>query len=265
MSDHLIEPRALAEILGSTEVCDIRWRINDPGYGRRSYEAGHIPGAIRVDLDDDLSAPPGPGRHPLPTPARFAATLGRLGLMPTSNVVVYDDVSGRVAARMWWMLRSIGHDSVRVLNGGFRAWEEAGLPVSIEDSAPQPAVYPTPDRFEGVVGIDDLDDRTVVDVREAERYQGLAEPVDPIPGHIPGAINLPSGLSLKDGVFKSIDELDAIYGQLDSPVMSCGSGVVACHSALAMAVAGRPIPDVYIGSYSEWSRSGRPVAAGDQP
>ncbi|MEX0795645.1 MAG: sulfurtransferase [Acidimicrobiia bacterium] len=265
MADNLIDARTLDADLGRVRVFDTRWKLNHPEHGQESYLSGHIPGAVFVDLDDDLSAPEGPGRHPLPDLATFAATLGRLGLNPEDEVVVYDDTAGTVAARMWWMLRSTGHDGVRVLDGGFEAWLEEDLPVDTGPVSPAATTYPVPHGFSGVVDIEDLDGRILVDVRAAERYEGKTEPVDPTPGHIPGAINIPSSEALAAGRFREPAELARIYGALENPVISCGSGVVACHTALAIVESGRPIPEVFIGSYSEWSRAGRPVATGSQP
>jgi thiosulfate/3-mercaptopyruvate sulfurtransferase len=265
VAKNLISVRTLGGDLDRVQLFDVRWRLNHPELGYESYLAGHIPGAVFVNLDNDLSAPDGPGRHPLPVPAAFATTLGRLGLDPEGDVVVYDDTAGTVAARMWWMLRSIGHDRVRVLDGGFEAWEGAGLPVETGPISPNATNYPEPPGFNGVVDIDDLEGRTLIDVRAVERYEGQTEPVDPTPGHIPGAINIPSSEALEDGRFRKSDELAGIYGDLKSPVISCGSGVVACHTALAIAESGQAIPEVYIGSYSEWSRSGRAVATGSNP
>jgi thiosulfate/3-mercaptopyruvate sulfurtransferase len=265
VTDNLIDARSLFANIGRTNVFDIRWKLNEPGYGRVAYLRGHIPGAVFVDLDCDLSAPPGPGRHPLPDPETFAATLGRLGLLPEAEAVVYDDASGMIAARMWWMLRSIGHDRVRLLDGGFDSWVKQGLPVATDSVTPRESSYPVPNGFDGVVGIADLDGRTLLDVRASERYEGKTEPIDPAPGHIPGAINIPATGALEAGHFRHPSELADIYGNLDSPVVSCGSGVVACHTALAIAESGKPVPDVYVGSYSEWSRSGRPVSTGLNP
>lgn len=265
MADNLIDALNLHANLDRVRIFDIRWKLDHPEYGRAAYSSGHIPGAVFVHLDDDLSAAEGPGRHPLPDPATFAATLGRLGLTPEDEVVVYDDAAGTVAARMWWMLRAIGHDHVRVLDGGIGVWQDENLPMETVPVTPPATTYPVPDGFNGVVDIADLCGRTLVDVRAAERYEGKTEPVDPTPGHIPGAINIPSSEALAAGRFREPPELARIYGALEAPVISCGSGVVACHTALAIAESGRPIPEVYIGSYSEWSRSGRPVAAGSKP
>lgn len=263
----LITVEELAFRLDSIHICDIRWDLTDPDKGRTTYEKGHVPGAVFVDLDRDLSGPPGSaGRHPLPDPADFAATLGELGIHSDNHVVAYDDVAGQIAARMWWMLRSIGHEKVQVLDGGYQAWVEAGLDVDGGTVTPEPAVYPVPDGFTGTVSHDQLEGRTVVDARAAERYRGDFEPVDPKAGHIPGAINVPTSVNVDDnGLFRNATTLAGIYDSLDSPVMSCGSGVTACHDALAMAAAGREIPDVYVGSFSEWSRLDFPVATGPEP
>jgi thiosulfate/3-mercaptopyruvate sulfurtransferase len=186
-------------------------------------------------------------------------------LTPTDDVVVYDDVSGTIAARMWWMLQAIGHDRARLLDGGLGAWLEAGLPVSKGPVDPEPATYPSPDGFAGVVEIGELEGRTLLDVRARERYEGKTEPVDPLPGHIPGAINIPASDALEGGKFIEPSRLADLYGEFDQPVVSCGSGVVACHTALAIATAGGQVPDLYVGSYSEWSRSGLPVSTGTTP
>jgi thiosulfate/3-mercaptopyruvate sulfurtransferase len=261
----LIDVGTLAANPDNFHLFDIRWKLNEPDYGHRAYLDGHIRGAIFVDLDRDLSAPPDRGRHPLPSPVTFAETLGKLGLTPSDDVVVYDDVSGTIAARMWWMLQAIGHDRVRLLDGGLGAWLDAGMPVSTTPVVPEPATYPSPESFTGVVEMGDLAGRTLLDVRAGERYEGATEPVDPKPGHIPGAINLPASEALEGGTFKEPSRLAALYKQFDQPVVSCGSGVVACHTALAIAAAGGPVPDLYVGSYSEWSRSGMPVTTGAKP
>jgi thiosulfate/3-mercaptopyruvate sulfurtransferase len=258
----------LATDLSRHVILDLRWDLTDPGKGRSSYEAGHLPGAVFVDLDQDLAAPPGlSGRHPLPDVGDFASCLGRLGVDPTSDVVVYDDAGGRIAARLWWMLHSIGHHGVRVLDGGYQAWEGSGHEVEMGPVEPVPAIYPVPAGFEGVVTHEELDDRVVVDARSAERYRGDVEPVDPKAGHLPGAINVPTAMNLgDDGRFRSGEDLADLYAGLPSSVVvSCGSGVTACHDALGMVVAGRPMPDVYVGSFSEWSRRDLPVVTGPNP
>ena len=246
-------------------IFDLRWSLADPSGGRNAYLAGHVPGAVFVDLDRDLAAPPSmDGRHPLPDPSDFAAALGRLGLTPDDPVVVYDDSGGAVAARLWWMLRAIGHERVWVLDGGFQAWVEAGLAVETGEVTPAPAHYPTPAGFRGVATRDDLHDRALVDARAPERYRGEIEPVDPKAGHIPGAVNRPYTESLDaTGRFLPSEDLADRFSDLgDRPVVYCGSGVNSCHLALAMVAAGIDMPDVYVGSFSEWSRRDLPVETG---
>jgi thiosulfate/3-mercaptopyruvate sulfurtransferase len=264
----LITVDELAELVPDVRLCDIRWDLADPAKGRSTYEMGHIPGAVFVDLDRDLAAPPGPGgRHPLPDSSTFASTLGRLGIEPSTRVVVYDDLSGRIAARMWWMLSSMGHGLVQVLDGGYQAWVATGLDVGVGTETPETTRYPTSQGFDGVVTHDQLDGRAIVDARAGERYRGEIEPVDPRPGHIPGAVNVDTARNLgADGRFLDARSLAAVYdGIPDVAVVSCGSGVTACHDALAMVLAGRAMPDIYIGSYSEWSGLGLPVKTGPSP
>jgi thiosulfate/3-mercaptopyruvate sulfurtransferase len=264
----LISVEELETIREEVVLCDLRWDLIDPDKGRTTYEKGHIPGAVFVDLDADLAAAPGEaGRHPLPDPGQFASTLASLGISPDSHVVVYDDVGGRIAARLWWMLRSIGHGSVQVLDGGYQAWTAAGNDVGVGTVTAELAHYPNPSGFSGVVRHEELPGRTVVDARAGERYRGETEPVDPKAGHIPGAINIPTDANLAiDGRFLLGADLKDVYGEVpDGAVVSCGSGVTACHDALAMVLAGRPMPDVYVGSFSEWSRLDLPVNTGPNP
>ena len=263
----LITCEELHQRLGEVVLCDIRWSLTEPEVGRSAYESEHIPGAVFVDLEADLTGEEGPGRHPLPSPAAFAATLGRLGVRPGDEVVVYDDMFGVIAARMWWMLRSIGHDSARLVDGGLKRWRQLGLPTATGNEIRPPASYPVPPGFAKVVSIDELEGRVLVDARSPERYRGETEPVDPKAGHIPGAVNLPTEGNLgPDGSFLAPDVLRARYAAVaPTPVLSCGSGVSACHNAVAMVLAGYELPEVYIGSFSEWSRSGRPIAVGPEP
>jgi thiosulfate/3-mercaptopyruvate sulfurtransferase len=269
----LISPESLLERLGDPglRIADVRWWLAEPGKGRRDYEAGHIPGAIFVDVDRDLVGPDGPGRHPLPDPAAFAARLGDLGFDDTSEIVAYDDAGGTIAARLWWMLDSLGHDRVRVLDGGIQAWLAAGGPVT--DDVPEfppgrltlaPAWRATIDR----AGLNArLGTLAVIDARAPERYRGDVEPIDPVAGHIPTARSLPTGGNLApDGRLQDAATLRARFAPLGEEVVTaCGSGITACHNALAMRVAGLPDPLLYPGSYSDWSRSGMPVATGDAP
>lgn len=264
----LISVDKLASSRDDFRVCDLRWDLTDPDKGRTTYESGHIPGAVFVDLDEELTGPPGDnGRHPLPEVANFAAFLGRLGIDPDTRVVAYDDVAGRIAARLWWMLRSIGHDHVQVLDGGYQAWARAGHGVDQGSVTPDPVTYPVSEGFSGAITRDQLAGRSLVDARAEERYRGDTEPIDPKAGHIPGAINIPTSHNLdEEGRFLPRDQLTQVYADLPTDtVVSCGSGVTACHAALAMAAAGLGMPEVYIGSFSEWSRLDLPVATGPNP
>lgn len=264
----LIDSDELAERLHDVLIFDLRWLLTDPSRGRQTYEEGHIPGAVFVDLDADLSAPPGlSGRHPLPRLDVFGKTLGRLGMTPDSEVVAYDDTGGAIASRLWWMLRSIGHDASRLLDGGFQAWARSGNPVETGANEPEPGEYPIARSFRGVIGVNEVRNHQVVDARARERYTGESEPVDPKAGHIPGAVNIPhSGNLDSEGKFLPTDRLAERFRDVgDGAAMSCGSGVTACHNALAMVLAGRPLPKVYIGSFSEWSRRDMPVKTGPQP
>lgn len=248
-----------------------------------AYAAGHLPGALHADLERDLSRataegfdPAQGGRHPLPDLRAWRDTLGRWGITPDTAVVCYDDQGGaNAAARAWWMLRSVGHERVRVLDGGLTAALEAGL--ALTDEAPSVAAappYPASHWQWTTVDIGVVEklaqhpDWTVVDVRSTPRYRGETEPIDPVAGHIPGAVNRPFTDNLAaDGRFKPFEELRALYGGLDPArlVVHCGSGVTACHTLLAMDAAGLPGGTLFVGSWGEWCRSTRPRATGDQP
>ncbi|RFM26984.1 sulfurtransferase [Deminuibacter soli] len=242
------------------------------------YLEGHLPNAVFADLDTHLAAhtdnPAQGGRHPLPTLAAFAAQLGRWGVTPGSHVIVYDDKSGaNSAARLWWMLRAIGHDNVQVINGGLAAAKKAGIPLQNEAYTPTPAApYPAEHDYLHTVTIEEVMQaakdatRLVIDVRETPRYLGHTEPLDLIAGHIPGAINLPYIDNLDaDGKFKPAEELLAAYDEAIGDVrdgniiVHCGSGVTACHTLLGMEYAGISGPQLYIGSWSEWSRRDLPI------
>lgn len=267
MSDPLISVGELVERLNEVVLFDIRWSLTDSSMGRTAYAAGHIPGAVFVDLDTDLTAPAGDGRHPLPAAGDFSRTLGILGAGPDDEIVVYDDMGGTVAARMWWMLRSIGHERSRLLDGGLGAWIDAGLPVTDDETRRRSTDYPAVVGFTGVVMADGLPNRHLIDARAPERYRGEVEPVDPKAGHIPGAFNMPANENLAPGG-RFLDRDDLVERYRETPagaVVSCGSGVTACHVALALVVAGHAMPDVYIGSFSDWSRRDLPVATGELP
>lgn len=262
----LITISELAEEFGRLSLFDLRWSLTDPGHGVRAYEEGHIPGAVFVDLDHDLAGAEGDGRHPLPPVDEFVATLGRLGIGRDLPLVVYDDIAGAVAARLWWMLESIGHKGARLLDGGLQAWVDAGYPLQTGRVTPVATTYPEAGGFTGVVRYDQLEGRALADVRARERYRGETEPIDPKAGHIPGAVNYPLTDSLSHGRFRHPEDLAGIYCEFPGDgVVSCGSGVNACHTALALVLAGHPMPDVYIGSFSDWSRRDLPVNTGSKP
>lgn len=262
----------LAELLGdpSARIADTRWYLDEPDRGRADYEAGHLPGAIHVHLEHHLSASSGPGRHPLPAPAAFASTMASLGFGDDHRIVAYDDGGGAVAARLWWMLRWIGHTEVQVLNGGLTAWLDAGLPLTTDvpgHPMAEMTVGESPtrtidrDRLAANLGSVEL-----FDARAPERYRGEEEPVDPVAGHIPTAHSRPYEENLgPDERFLSPEALAARLATPEPPVLYCGSGVTACHNALAMAVAGLPEPTLYPGSWSDWSTAGMPAAVGSNP
>jgi thiosulfate/3-mercaptopyruvate sulfurtransferase len=258
----LIDAEELRARLGDPglRVCDVRWYLADPGQGAREYSEGHIPGARFVDLETVLSGARGPGRHPLPDPVRFAASLGRLGIAIDDAVVAYDSTGGATAARLWWMLRALGHDDVRVLDGGLAAWGAAG--GELTDRVPEIAPTPYPvlmSSWPGAVSIhtvrDELGRTTLVDARAAERFEGRYEPIDPRAGHIPGAVSRPHTGNLgPDGRHLPPDRLLDRYADVgDEPIVYCGSGVTACADLLAMEVAGITDGRLYEGSWSDWS------------
>ncbi len=274
----IITADALRDLLDDPRLrlFDVRWWLTDLPRGRRDYEAGHVPGARWVDLDTVLTAPNGPGRHPLPSPTTFAASMRALGITDEALVVVYDDAGGTIAARLWWMLDNLGHRDVRVLDGGFPAWVAAGGPVSTDEPTPNPAgpgtlsLAPAWSRVVDLAWMVDhlgTDGVTVIDARAPERYRGAIEPVDSKPGHIPTALSRPtSGTLQADGTLLPPTVLRERFESLgDTVITSCGSGVTACHNALVIRVLGLPDPLLYEGSYSDWSGSGMPVATGDAP
>ena len=252
-------------------VCDVRFYLADHGQGRREYEAGHIPGAVFVDLHTDLAGGPGGGRHPLPTVTDFAAVLGRLGILPRHHVIAYDSAGGATASRLWWMLRSIGHSTVSVLDGGIQAWSAAGHPLSTQTPVRATTTYPAAPEWTGIVGADDVAQAiefgaTVIDARSPERFRGDAEPIDPRAGHIPGAINRYHADNLDDdGRHRPLAELAERFAGIGSaPIVYCGSGVTACHELLVLSLVGLSAGRLYPGSWSEWSSDpDRPAATGD--
>lgn len=258
-------------------LCDVRHDLGKPGWGDEQYRAGHIPGAMFVHLDRELSAATSGsnGRHPLPTPETAARLFGQLGITEGRQVVAYDQGSGMFAARLWWMLHWLGFEAAAVLDGGLAKWTAEGLPLETAVPARKPApfsirrVAPTVSAS-GVMASLPRHTLVLLDARAAERYRGDTEPLDPVAGHIPGARNRPYSQNLNaDGTFKHPAFLRAEFeGVLagDAPelvVHHCGSGVTACHNILAMEVAGFPPTRLYPGSWSEWcSDASRPVATG---
>jgi thiosulfate/3-mercaptopyruvate sulfurtransferase len=256
-------------------ICDVRWYLGRPEDGRRAYDAGHIPGAVFVDLDRDLADQRGGGRHPLPEPTEFTRRMAEFGVGSEHDVVCYDDAGGSIAARLWWMLDDLGHPSVAVLDGGIRAWAAAGGSLTTEAPDYPPARLALADHWTRIVDREALKEGlgslVLLDARAGERYRGETEPVDPVAGHIPTARSVPAGGNLgPDGRFlpaEALRERFAAHGCSEERdvVTSCGSGVTACHNALAMRVAGLPDPILYAGSYSDWSTAGEPVATGSDP
>ena len=283
----LTDVSALARALAgpvSPVLLDVRWRLAGPP-GLDAYRAGHLPGAVFLDLDTDLAAEPGPaGRHPLPEAASFQAAMRHAGVSDGRPVVVYDDVDATVAARAWWLLRYFGHGDCRVLDGGFRAWTAAGGQVARRDgAAPVPGDFTARPGYMPVLDADGAAGLArcgaLLDARARERYRGETEPADPVAGHIPGAINAPTtGNVAPDGRFLPAAGLRARFaalgvdgtrpGQADGAVAVgayCGSGVTAAHEVLALEIAGIPA-SLYVGSWSNWvADPARPVATGPGP
>ena len=275
MSEYLIGAAELDSSLSPAVVLDARWRLAGPP-GIDDYRAAHIPGAVYIDLDRDLSAPPGPGaggRHPLPSAAAFQAAMRAAGVRDGVPVVVYDDGDALPAARAWWSLRYFGHDQVRVLDGGYSAWLAAGLPVSSAvpvvapgDFTARPGGMPLLDAA-GAAAL--AESGVLIDVRAAERYRGETEPIDPVAGHIPGAVNVPvTETANADGTFRSAAALSATFTGLvagSGAGAYCGSGVTAARGVLALAIAGIPAA-LYVGSWSDWiSDPSRPIATAPSP
>ncbi|MFD7881854.1 sulfurtransferase [Streptomyces bauhiniae] len=258
-------------------LLDVRWQLSAPDApafdARAAYAAGHLPGAVFVDLDRELAAPPGPrGRHPLPDLAEFGAAMRRAGVSTGTPVVVYDGGQGWAAARAWWLLRATGHPNVRVLDGGLTAWEG---PLSTDVPTPAQGDFAPLPEPTGVLDADSAaqlaGSGVLLDARAGERYRGEVEPLDRVGGHIPGALSAPTMENVgPDGRFLPAADLRDRFKALgvsgDAPVgVYCGSGVSAAHEALALAIAGIPAA-LYVGSWSEWSNDpSRPVAVGPDP
>lgn len=278
----VIAPLDLAEQLRAPEpptLLDVRWALTGPP-GRLDYQAGHLPGAVFLDMDSELSGPPGPaGRHPLPDPAVLQRTLRAAGVRPTAPVIAYDAADGSVAARLWWLLRWASHPAVAVLDGGFAAWCAAGLPVTTEPPVPQPGTFTVRPGGMPVLDAERAAElaRTgvLLDARAAPRYRGEIEPVDPRAGHVPGARNAPFGeLTASDGRWLPASRLAALarsWGADGGGVGAyCGSGINACALVLGLEVAGVTTADspaaLYAGSWSQWCADpDRPAVTGPEP
>ena len=274
----LIDTATLSGFLDDPQwvIVDCRFTLTDTEAGARAYAAGHIPGACYAHLDRDLAAPvvPGTGRHPLPDPAVLARTLGSWGIGRGKQVVVYDDSFGAIAVRLWWMLRWLGHDAVALLDGGLAKWRREGRPLTAVIATPRPVVFEAHPDDRLWVGSEFVRDALarreclVMDARSEERFCGDVEPLDPVAGHIPGAVNLPFEDNLAiSGEFLPPEELRSLYlgflGDVPpgSVIQMCGSGVTACHNLLAMEHAGLRGARLYAGSWSEWITDPlRPVA-----
>jgi thiosulfate/3-mercaptopyruvate sulfurtransferase len=249
-------------------VVDCRWSLAEPGAGRRAYEQGHVPGAAFLDVDADLAAPPGPGgRHPLPSAAAFERAARRAGIDGGSRVVAYDEAGEGGAVRLWWLLRHFGHEHSAVLDGGMRAWREAGGPLEAGPPPERDGDFQARPRGDDTIGADELARRlgdpglALLDGRAPERYAGEREPIDPVAGHIPGARNVPFAELAPEGRFLAPAELRERLGNT-AFVAYCGSGVTACTLLLAAEVAGLPHGSLYPGSWSEWSGLGLPGETG---
>jgi len=264
----LVSAAWLAEHLADADlrVIDLRWYL-DGRSGRDAHRAGHIPGAVFVDLEKDLTAPTGPGRHPIPGPAQFEATMRAAGVDDGSRVVVYGDDGPYSSARLWWLLRYYGHPAVAVLDGGLAAWNGP-----LEEGAVEPA--PGDFRARAADGSMVVDreqvraagDAVLLDARVGERYRGEVEPIDSKAGHIPGALNVPWKANLDDQLrFRPPAELRRLYaaGEGREVIAYCGSGVNAAIDLLAMELAGIEGARLYEGSWSDWSRQDLPVATGE--
>jgi thiosulfate/3-mercaptopyruvate sulfurtransferase len=281
----LISAAMLRDLVGKPEIAiiDCRFDLMNPDGGRRAYLEGHIPGARYADLNKDLSAPitATSGRHPLPTPSDFAGTLVRLGVGRATQVVAYDDSGGAFAARLWWMLRWVGHPAAAVLDGGIKAWVSEGGTLLSGEENPLPAAKVGPHvsaqaDAAAVIGTADLEQRLadpaflLIDARAGERFAGTVEPIDTVGGHIKGAVNHPFSANLgTDGRFLPAQVLRQAWerrlaGRSPTQVAAmCGSGVTACHNLLSLEVAGLRGAKLYAGSWSEWIRDPRrPIAQG---
>jgi thiosulfate/3-mercaptopyruvate sulfurtransferase len=278
-SAHLLSADELADLIAvsAVRILDVRWRLDRPD-GRPDHLAGHIPGAVYVDLDTELAAhgDPGEGRHPLPSVEALQESARRWGINDGDTVVVYDDLKNMSAARAWWLLRYAGVSDVRVLDGSLSGWVASGRALETGEVTPKRGAVLLSYGHLPVLSIDEAaalpESGILLDARAGERFRGEVEPVDPHAGHIPGALSAPTGENVDDdGRFLPADTLRARFESLgaengadDSVGVYCGSGVTAAHEALALTIAGFT-PAIYSGSWSQWSNTpGRPVATGER-
>jgi thiosulfate/3-mercaptopyruvate sulfurtransferase len=263
LSQHYLDPNWV--------IIDCRFDLTNPNWGFNDYQRAHIPGAVYAHLDHDLASPitPVTGRHPLPSPDQFKQKLEEWSIRPNSQVIVYDTTGGGFAGRLWWMLRLINHQAVALLNGGLNHWVKGGYPVKAGIETREPVTWDGPLTLQTdmMVSADEVEwirqdpAYCLIDARAPERFRGEIEPIDPIPGHIPGAINRFHGQNLQaDGTLKPVGELrkefDSLLGKIPAAnaVVYCGSGVTSCHHIIAMEAAGLPGAKLYVGSWSEWIR-----------
>lgn len=277
----VVSARWLAEHLDdpAVAIADCRFSLADPGLGAVQYAEGHIPGAVYFDLNRDLSAPPSVhgGRHPLPNPDNLADTLGQAGITSQDTgsptwVVAYDSSRLAFAARFWWLLRWLGHERVSVLDGGFAGWKAAGYAIATEAPCPAPGQFharPQADWVVDAAAVQARAEAVLIDSRAPERYRGEQEPIDPVAGHIPGAVNLPwQDATDERGFLRSPTSHRqrwlALLQNRDA-IVYCGSGVTACVNLLSMHLAGLPYGRLYAGSWSDWCSHALPVATGAEP
>jgi thiosulfate/3-mercaptopyruvate sulfurtransferase len=267
VSGPLVDPSWLRERLGDPgiRVVDCRFKLGEPGAGEELWRAGHIPGAAFMDLDRELASEPGErGRHPLPDGDSFQAAVRRAGIGAETLVVAYDDAAEGGAARLWWLLRHFGHDRVAVLDGGLRGWRAEGGPLETGAKQPPPGAFVARPQEGDTAEAEALAGSLLLDARAPERYRGEVEPIDPVAGHIPGAVNLPFAELAPGGRFLSPEDLCARFEAAGAApgrelVAYCGSGVTASVLLLAAEVAGLDPGRLYPGSWSEWSGRGLPV------
>jgi thiosulfate/3-mercaptopyruvate sulfurtransferase len=259
----------------NVRVFDCRFSLKDPQAGLNSYQSGHLPMAQFADMDTQLSSAmtETSGRHPLPDADVFLAQLKEWGIKNDTQVIAYDDISGAFAARLWWMMRWVGHSKIAVLNGGMQQWAQQGFILSQDKVEFAEGDFSGAANMDWLVDIDTIRTElgankiTLIDARAKDRFTGKDKTIDPVPGHIPGAQNLPFGGNLtKDGLFETADAINQRFIKIiqDQPLTNvvnmCGSGVTACHNLLAQAIAGIPPTKIFIGSWSQWIRDpSRPV------